>query len=106
MEMLSGIHQADDYAQQSAVQRNTGAANNLPRLEELLTGIPTIDEVIRAEYDKLATQKQKMAEVAQQVETPATTQGEKPGPAPIPGQGSSIMNKSSEFSANTGWWSA
>jgi hypothetical protein len=105
MDMFSGIQQADSYAQQSAGQKNTMADNNLPRLEELLTGIPTIDEVIRAEYAKLATQKQKMAELPQQVETSATTQGEKPGPAPIPGQGSSIMNSSS-FPASTAWWSA
>lgn len=98
--------QGGGYAQQNLIPKNTGGASNLPRLEDLLTGIPTIDEVIRTEYDKLATQKQKMAEVPQQVETPATAQEEKPGTAPIPGQGSSIMNKSSEFSANTGWWSA
>jgi len=106
MDMLSGIHQADQYAVQNIVPRNMGAASDLPRLEDLLTGIPTIDEVIRNEYAKLANQQQKMSDAVQQVETPATTQGENPGPAPILGQGSSIMKNSSAFPSNTGWWSA
>ena len=83
-----------------------GAASSLPRLEELLTGIPTIDEVIRAEYDKLASQKEEqMAAVnqAQPTEQPQANQGDQD---PVPGQGSSIMKNSSAFPANTGWWSA
>jgi hypothetical protein len=100
MEMLSGIHQVDDYAPQNLVPKNIGGASNLPRLEDLLTGIPTIDEVIRTEYEKLANQQQQMSDVAKQVETPAAPQ------ASSPASGTSIVGKPSAFPANTSWWSA
>jgi len=100
METFSAMPQGDGYAQQNLIPKNTGGASNLPRLEDLLTGIPTIDEVIRTEYDKLANQKQQMSDVAQQVETPAAPQ------ASSPEGGTSMMGNSSAFPANTGWWSA
>jgi hypothetical protein len=100
METFSAMPQGDGYAQQNLIPKNTGGASNLPRLEELLTGIPTIDEVIRTEYDKLANQKQQMSDVAQQVETPAAPQ------ASSPESGTSIVGKPSAFPANTSWWSA
>lgn len=107
--MLSGVHQTDDYAPQNIVAKNTGPASTLPRVEDLLTGIGSIDAVIKSEYDKLvaATQKQTVANVAPvAAQTQEDPQGEQPGKPPIPGKGADITKKQNAFPPNVGWWSA
>jgi hypothetical protein len=109
MEMLSGIHQADDYAPQNEVLKNTGPASTLPRLEDLLTGVPSIDAVIKSEYNKqVAAGQKQIASVAPQQpsQTPAAPQGEQPGQPPVPGKGADMLKKRNAFPPNVGWWSA
>jgi hypothetical protein len=109
MELLSGIHQADDYSPQNILPKNTGAASTLPRIEDLLTGVASIDAIIKSEYDKLvaAGQKQITDTVPPQpVQAPAIPQNQKPGQPQVPGQGADITKKKSAFPPNVGWWSA
>jgi len=108
MELLSGIHQADDYSPQNVVAKNTGPASTLPRLEDLLTGVASIDAVIKSEYDKLvaATQKQVTSTVPAQSAQSGVIPSEQPAPPNVPGQGADMTKKKSAYPANVGWWSA
>jgi hypothetical protein len=106
MELLSGIHQEEDYAPQNMVAKNTGPASTLPRLEDLLTGIGSIDAVIKSEYDKLVSSTQK--EVAATVPQPsvATQPTSQNGNTQTPSPTADITKKSKAFPPNIGFWSA